>query len=368
MIKGLHFAIFAHSWRSDWNHGNAHFLRGLARELGRLGHDVRCYEPENSWSFCNLQSEGDRAMSSLRQFIDTFPELDVRTYRESETDLLLSELRGIDIVIIHEWNSPKVVNSILRHKPTLHFHALFHDTHHRAHTSPHQLRQLDLESFDGVLAFGDAIRRIYLDTFGVRKAWTFHEAADVDQFFPLEESLLNDVVWIGNWGDDERVQELTEFLLQPLARKRMRSTVYGVRYPASARAQLQAAGITYGGYLPNLSAPAVYAQSALTLHIPRRYYNGALSGIPTIRVFEALACGIPLVCSPWADDEQLFRPHQDYTIASDGKAMAEAMSWLTTDRQAAKQIAANGRETVLARHTCAHRAEQLMEIIEELDS
>ena len=62
---------------------------------------------------------------------------------------------------------------------------------------------------------------------------------------------------------------------------------------------LRRAGIEYRGYLPNLEAPAVYAQSRLALHVPRRQYANGLSGMPTIRVFEALACGIPLLCSPW---------------------------------------------------------------------
>jgi spore maturation protein CgeB len=50
MSTPLRLRLFAHSWRSDWNHGNAHFLRGLADELRGLGHEVRCYEPENGWS------------------------------------------------------------------------------------------------------------------------------------------------------------------------------------------------------------------------------------------------------------------------------------------------------------------------------
>ncbi|PYV47137.1 MAG: hypothetical protein DMG94_07380 [Acidobacteria bacterium] len=50
----LRLRFFAHSWRSDWNHGNAHFLRGLVDELARLGHEVRCYEADNAWSYVNL--------------------------------------------------------------------------------------------------------------------------------------------------------------------------------------------------------------------------------------------------------------------------------------------------------------------------
>ena len=64
---------------------------------------------------------------------------------------------------------------------------------------------------------------------------------------------------------------------------------------------LQRSGIEYAGYLANLGAPEVYARSRLALHVPRRQYANGLSGVPTIRVFEVLACGIPLVCAPWAD-------------------------------------------------------------------
>ncbi len=59
-----------------------------------------------------------------------------------------------------------------------------------------------------------SIRRIYVDGFGVRRAWTFHEAADVEQFHPLHRRKEVDVIWIGNWGDEERTAELEEFLIR----------------------------------------------------------------------------------------------------------------------------------------------------------
>ena len=68
MRDKLRFRIFAHSWLSDWNHGNAHFLRGLARELVRMGHEVRCYEEMGSWSLANLMSEGEIASRAIDQF------------------------------------------------------------------------------------------------------------------------------------------------------------------------------------------------------------------------------------------------------------------------------------------------------------
>ncbi len=104
-------------------------------------------------------------------------------------------------------------------------------------------------------------------------------------------------------------------------------------------------------------APHVYARSALSLHVPRRQYSNGLSGIPTIRVFEALACGATLICAPWNDVEQLFRAGRRLSWSSTREhEMKAKVRELLRDDAARRQIGANGRETILQRHTCAHRA------------
>jgi spore maturation protein CgeB len=90
-----------------------------------------------------------------------------------------------------------------------------------------------------------------------------------------------------------------------------------------------------------------------------------MMGIPTIRVFEALACGIPLISAPWRDVEGLFR-EGDMVFAANGEEMHRAMMRLLEWPEEAEAQAARGRETVLARHTCAHRAEELTAICEEV--
>jgi spore maturation protein CgeB len=366
----LNFRFFAHSWISDWNHGNAHFLRGLVREMGRLGHEVRCYEQLGSWSLTNLiRNEGETAVSAIDDFRRAYPELDVRFYNNDDSlaQFVEEEMRGADIVVIHEWNEPRVVNAILAQKKRLGFRALFHDTHHRAYSSAGEILRMPLHLFDGVLAFGEAITRIYADGFGIPRVWTFHEAADVEHFRPIECEKNCDVIWIGNWGDEERTRELHEFLIGPArALPARRFVVHGVRYPEHAQQELWNAGIEFRGYLPNLNSREAYASSLLTLHVPRRQYANGLSGIPTIRVFEALACGIPLLCSPWEDLEGLFRPGQDYVCLPNGAAMAAEIERLGRDEAARRQIASSGLETIRNHHTCAHRAAQLIEICEEL--
>ncbi len=366
------FRFFAHSWISDWNHGNAHFLRGVANELVKLGHHVRCYEERNGWSITNLAAETASAVvEATASFREAFPDLDVRFYSGGKhlRDFLTKELAGADIVVLHEWNSLELVQAVLDLKHRFRFRVLFHDTHHRAYTNPKEILRLPLNEFDGVLAFGDAIRRIYTEGFGVKRTWTFHEAADTAHFFPAEADKDTDVVWIGNWGDEERTRELEEFLMRPAAAlSEARFAVHGVRYPTDALERLAESRIEFRGYLPNLRAQMMYARSKISLHVPRKFYANGLSGIPTIRVFEALAAGSPLVCAPWHDTENLFRPGQDYVCVPDAAAMISELKYLLRDEAARRQLAANGLQTVRARHTCAHRAQQLVEICHQLES
>lgn len=371
MNHKLKIALFSHSLVSDWNHGNAHFLRGLVRELVRMGHQVRCYEELGSWSLTNLmKNEGERAIEAIDSFRRAYPELDIRFYKPGEEQfqqVLEEELKETDLVLLHEWNNPQVVNSVLSYKQKHGFRALFHDSHHRAYTNAGEILKFHLHLVDGVLAFGESIRRIYVDGFGVARAWTFHEAADVEQFRPLRRSKAIDVLWIGNWGDEERTRELEEFLIGPAAQlPDFRVVAHGVRYPEDALQKLMAAQIEYRGYLPNLFAPQAYAETQVAVHVPRRQYANGLAGVPTIRVFEALACGTPLVCSPWSDEENLFTPGHDYLVVNDGEEMAAELRRLLCDAQARRQLAENGLQAVRKSHTCAHRAAQLISIYEEI--
>lgn len=368
MSRKLSIAFFFHSIRSDWNNGNAHFLRGLLRALTRQGHHAVCFERQHDWSINNLLLEGEAGARSLAQFDGTYPEIPVECF-DDNTDFA-ARLDGFDIVVVHEWNSPELIDKLLARAETCGFRTLFHDTHHRASSSPEAIRRLQVPRFDGVLAFGQALQRIYQRDFGLEHVYVLHEAADISIFHlpaaGIAPDKTDDVLWVGNWGDDERSREIGSFLLEPAAALRdRRFTIYGVRYPEDALEALRHAGVHYGGYLPNLEAPRVYAASRLTVHIPRQQYAGAMSGIPTIRVFEALACGIPLISAPWRDTEGLFR-EGDFRFVNSGQEMREAMRYLLDHPQAAEEQAAHGLETVLARHTCDHRATELIAICNEV--
>lgn len=369
MSRKLRIGYLAHSLRSDWNNGNAHFLRGLLRALQSIGSDVVVFEPERAWSIDNLGEES-LGGESLRQFDEVYPDLNISLYDAccvENASHWRSVLRDLDVVILHEWNPPSLAETLLQVRDELGFRLMFHDTHHRACSAPTEIRKIRPHLFDGVLVFGESLRAVYRGQLGVERVWTLHEGADTTVFQPRANGKKKDeVIWIGNWGDNERSHEICEFLLKPAAALRgSRFVVHGVRYPEAGRKALREAGVDYSGYLANLEAPAAYAASHLTVHIPRRQYATAMKGIPTIRVFEALACGIPLISAPWEDSEHLFR-EGDFVFVRDGREMKQEMERLLGDAAAREAQARRGMETVLARHTCRHRAEQLLEICEEV--
>ncbi|MGE0128435.1 MAG: glycosyltransferase [Blastocatellales bacterium] len=429
----MRVVMFYHSLLSDWNHGNAHFLRGVVSDLLDRWHEVKVYEPHDAWSLKNLIAE--RGEDPIREFSEAYPALKSIRYQLDQLDLD-EALDGADLALVHEWNDHELVRRVGEHRARAgNYRLLFHDTHHRSITDANGMAGYDLSNYDGVLAFGRVIRDLYLSRGWAERAWAWHEAADIRMFYPrtmcvdeesggvqqggnrAEESSgensphrpntlateyptppalswehagsvrsqgwhagsvrsqgwhagsvrsQGDLVWIGNWGDDERAEELREFLIEPARQLNLKTCVYGVRYPDLAREMLAGAGIEYGGWLPNYRAPGVFANYKFTVHVPRRPYAASLPGIPTIRVFEALACGIPLVSAPWDDTENLFTPGEDYLIARNGGEMKRHLEALIADVDLRNALSEHGLRTILSRHTCTHRVNELLKICAEL--
>ncbi len=361
----MRVAMFYHSLVSDWNHGNAHFLRGVVSELQARGHKVTVFEPEDAWSRVNLvQQYGDEAVRAFRR---AFPNLAEQQYR---TDALELDrwLDGVDLVLVHEWNHPEVISAIGQYRRrTPDLRILFHDTHHRALTARDELARFDLSHYDGVLAYGASLKETYAAQGWGKQVFVWHEAADTRTFYPrASEEKAGDVIWIGNWGDNERTEELREYFIHPIKRLKLKAQVYGVRYPEHAIRELGEANIDYGGWLANFDVPAKFAQFRATVHVPRRPYARELAGIPTIRPFEALACGIPLISAPWQNTEGLFRVGTDFLIVHDGMEMERALLDVLMEESLARSLVACGLETIRSRHTCAHRVDELLAIYEAM--
>lgn len=372
----MRFSFFYHSLVSDWNHGNAHFLRGVVSELLSRGHKVQVFEPADGWSRQQLlQQQGNLALADFHYH---YPQLSSILYQREGLDWE-QIAQDSDVIIVHEWNEPWLVNGFGElhnrlqqgNNCDLQFTLLFHDTHHRMVSDRAGIRRFRLEHYDGILAFGDILRDAYRHHGWHNQIWTWHEAADTRMFFPRDPNPRlpeGDLIWIGNWGDDERARELRNFLFDPVRDLKLECNIYGVRYPNPVLKQFAADGITYRGWLANHRVPELFANHRVTVHVPRRYYVENLPGIPTIRPFEAMACGIPLICSPWHDIEQLFSAGEDYLVAATPAMMLRHLRAVLHDDDLAQALSQRALATIRRRHTCAHRVDELLAILAHLQA
>jgi spore maturation protein CgeB len=162
-------AMFYHSLLSDWNHGSAHFLRGIVWEVKQRGHEVAVFEAADGWSLANLRRE--HGVEPIAQFRRAYPGLESISYRIADLDFD-KMLGGVDLVLVHEWNDPDLVRRLGAHrKATARYRLLFHDTHHRSVTDPAAIAAYDLSGYDGVLAYGKAIADVYIERRWARRVW-----------------------------------------------------------------------------------------------------------------------------------------------------------------------------------------------------
>ena len=335
--------LFCHSLRSDWNHGNAHFLRGVLSECRRRGIAVRAYEPADSWSAHNLAAEqGEAALDAWRA---AYPDLPVTVYDPARLDLDRA-LDGADLVLVHEWNEPALVARIAAHRRRGgRYLLLFHDTHHRMVTDPDAIAAFDLDGFDGVLAFGEVLReRIPATRLGHARPSPGTRRPISTLFRPRPEiaAAARSRVdrQLGRRRAHRRTRRIPDRAGRIARRLRRACTACATRRRHAPRWPP-----------PASNSPAICRTSAcrrrsrrprMTVHIPRRPYAEALPGIPTIRVFEALACGIPLVSAPWDDSEDLFRRARITSSPATAPRCARHLAALRADPDFAAALARAG--------------------------
>ncbi|HEX6457233.1 MAG TPA: glycosyltransferase [Solirubrobacterales bacterium] len=330
----MKIAAFFHS-RSragEWSEAHARFLHSVLAELRRVGHDVASFPPG---------------------------------MRTTDLDACLGDA---DLALVHAGCGPALVGQIGdHHARNREYRLLFYDTHGLTESLPGEKARFDLSGYDGVLARGEAIRHAYLEHGWAERAWTWQYAADVRAFHPQPVSRIEgDLVWVAEWGDEKGTRELRELLLRPARRARLHGSVFGPTPSMRDRLRIRLAGLHHRGPARADRVPELYAAHRMTVDLPHPLGGEALPGMPTMRIFEALACGIPLISAPWDDCDGLFRAEHDYLVARDEIEMREAMRAIVEFPAFAAELARNGLETIRARHTCAHRVEELLAVDAEL--
>ncbi|MFN6943582.1 MAG: glycosyltransferase [Cytophagaceae bacterium] len=356
--------LFYQSLLSEYNHASANFLRGIVSELLYRGHDVKVFEPLRSECLESLISHyGDAPIKEFKSFYKNR----LNSYIYEQEKLNLEEaLHDADLVIVHEKSDPKLISEIGNHRQSNDYKLLFHDSTYRRLVGNEGSFKYSLNNYDGLLAGCNSIKETYLKNGWIQKAWTFHEAIDSRVFYPYySKEKEGEIVCIGNWVNGERASELEKYLIDPVNNLRIRTSIYGVGYPEDFLEKCKSCNVSYKSWVANYRIPNVLTRYSLAMHIPRKPYYESVPGKPATGIFEAMACGVPVISSPWEDTDGLFNAESDYVL-SDERAMESAIRNLLKDRAMAMEIARNAMRTINKKHTCWHRVNLLGNICREL--
>ena len=285
----MRVVMFCHSLVSDWNHGNAHFLRGVVARAARARPRGRASTSRaTAGAVANLCAS--TATAALDAFRAAYPGAASRSATTPATLDLDAALDGADLVLVHEWNDPELVArasartarrsgryraAVPRHAPPL------------RHRPRGDGRATTSRDYDGVLAFGDVIRDLYLRARLGRSARgpgtrppTPASSAPLRRREPRGRSRLDRQ--LGRRRAHRRAARVPARAGARARPARARATACAIPSDAPRALRRRRHRATAAG-CRTIDVPAVFARYRVTVHVPRRPYVEALPGIPTIR-------------------------------------------------------------------------------------
>jgi spore maturation protein CgeB len=344
----LDLVLLGLSITSSWGNGHAVTYRGLVRELSRAGHRVTFLERDLPW-YADNRDLPRPPWGRTEIYRSTEELLDRFGAAVAAADLVVVGSYVPDGIAIGEW-----VTSTARGTTA------FYDI-----DTPVTLARLAKDAceyltrplvgrYDLYLSFtgGPTLERLERD-FGARAARALYCSADPDHYRPEAREPLWDLGYLGTYSDD-RQPTLERLLLEPARRWRDgRFIVAGPQYPRELRWPQNVARMEH--LAPPQHVPFYNAQR-FTLNVTRRDMVAA-GWSPSVRLFEAAACGTPIVSDEWPGLESFFAPGEEILLA---RTPEEALAIVReTPEPARRRIAEAARARVLREHTAAHRARQL---------
>ncbi|HEX8050687.1 MAG TPA: glycosyltransferase [Solirubrobacterales bacterium] len=334
---------------SSWGNGHATNYRALVRELTARGHEVLFLErdvpwyasqrdlPEPPWGRTELYG----SVAELERHRDDVAAADlvvVGSYVPegvAVAERVLGWSEGV--VAFYDIDTPVTLDKLRRG-----------DTEY---LSPELVGRFDL-----YLSFtGGPTPAALEEEFGARRALAFHCLVDPEAYRPREAPLRWDLGYLGTYSDD-RQPVLERLLVEPARRApQRRFAVAGPQYPEE---------IGWPGNVERIEHvapgdhPGFYASQRFTLNVTRTAMRAA-GWSPSVRLFEAAACGVPVISDRWEGLDQLFVPGEEILIADEAEDVVRYLAEVSEDERRA--IGARAWARVLAEHTAERRCEQLEE-------
>jgi spore maturation protein CgeB len=347
-IKPLDIVIFGLSITSAWGNGHATTYRALVRALAARGHRVRFFERDVPWYARNRDLPHPE-----------YCDLEIYSSLEQLEALLPDPLRA-DLVIFGSY-VPQGAQLATKLLPRVEGLSAFYDI-----DTPVTVARLEgndceylspslVPRFDLYLSFaGGRVLERLRDQWGAQRARPLYCSVDPGDYYPVADAVKSyDLGYLGTYSAD-RQPTLEQLLLQPArAWPAGRFYIAGAQYPADIR---WPANVRHAEHLPPVAHRDFYNSLRLTLNVTRAdmVANGYS---PSVRLFEAAACGVPIVTDEWAGLRELFVPGREILVA---RSSADVLTYLRDcDDDTLHSIACRARARVLAKHTAAHRAREL---------
>jgi spore maturation protein CgeB len=340
---------------SAWGNGHATLLRGLFRALHDDGHEVHFFERDTPYYAANRDT-------------DRFPFVDLHLYSAWADVLpaLKQHLRDTDAAMVTSYCADGVSASRLITASNIP-RTIFYDM-----DAPVTLSRLErgeeveyippegLSAFDLVLSYtgGEALRllryRLHARRAAALYGWVDPQVHHSVGPVPEYEA---DLSYLGTYAAD-RQHALDELLLTPARQlSGARFIVGGPMYPDREH---WPANVAYRAHVPPSEHPAFYCSSRLTLNITRGTM-AAMGYCPSGRLFEAAACGAPILSDWWTGLDEFFQPGEEILVV---RSTDEAVACIRKDAGELKLIGSRAKERTLDCHTAAIRARQLINLIE----
>jgi spore maturation protein CgeB len=351
----MKIVVFGLSITSSWGNGHATTYRGLVRELAARGHEVVFLERDLPWYADNrdlrrvshVQIELYRSVSELQR-------RHAATVRDADAVIVGSYVpEGIavgewvlrmagGVTSFYDIDTPVTLAKLRRNAAD--------------YLSKDLVRRYDLYlSFTG----GPTLRRIE-EEFGAPRARALYCSVDPRAYYHEPRPARWDLGYLGTYSEDR--QGPLDVLLLKTAEQwpEGRFVVAGAQYPSSIT---WPRNVTRIEHLPPRRHRGFYNRQRFTLNITRADMMAA-GYSPSVRLFEAGACGTPIITDAWPGLETFFAPGREVLVAHSTAEMLRLLQ--ETPRAAASAIGEAAREKILSRHTAAHRAEELERYLGEV--
>jgi spore maturation protein CgeB len=338
---------------SSWGNGHATNYRALVRELSRRGHDVLFCErdvpwyaehrdlPEPPWGRTALYSSVDQLREQHAEDVAAAGLVVVGSFVPEGVAVAEWALESAGgATAFYDIDTPVTIEKLRGGD--------------REYLSPDLIPRFDL-----YLSFtGGPTLELLESEFGARRPLAFHCLVDPEAYLPVEAEARFDLGYLGTYSDD-RQPTLERLLVEPARRLQGASfAVAGPQYPESIPWPENLERIEH---VPPGDHPAFYASQRFTLNVTRAQMRAA-GWSPSVRLFEAAACGVPIISDRWEGLEEIFAPDAEILIADEGTDVVDFLAEVGESERAA--IAERARQRVLSEHTAERRCQLLEEEVE----